>query len=192
MVVRQSLRDLPKLLGTFARDPVGTMRSPLTLSWPAITSLVLGSAIVSGVLVGVLSRSLLDFLIGLLLFPLTSLLITIVFTFFIYYFFSLFKSTFLEFTRLASIVSLAMVPYFFVHTFSSFAPPIDLIGFALTGLLLIVGLVEQFGLDRKVCVKLIGGLGAGFFIIWSVVQFQSHAREKTEQERSPKTLEEMK
>lgn len=168
------------------------MRAPLGLTWPAISSLVFGSALVSGVLVGLLSNSFLDFLIGLLLFPLTSLVITLIFAFFIYYYFSLFRSTFLEFRRLASIVSLAMVPYFLVHTFSSFAPPIDLIGFALTGLLLIVGLVEQFSLDRRTCVRLIGGLGVGFFIIWSIVQFQTHAHEKTELERAPKTLDEMK
>ncbi len=180
------------LLGSFVRDPIGTMRAPLALTWPAIASLVVGSALVSGALVGLISNSFLDFLIGLLLFPLTSLVITLVFAFFIYYFFSLFRSTFLEFRRLASIVSLAMVPYFLVHTFSSFAPPIDLIGFALTGLLLIVGLVEQFSLDRRTCVRLIGGLGIGFFIIWSIVQFQTHAHEKTEEERAPKTLDEMK
>lgn len=186
------LRELPKFLLTYARDPVGTLRAPLTLTWPALSSLVAGSALVSGVLVGLLSRSFLDFLIGLLVFPLTSLAIAVVFTFFIYYFFSFFRSTFLEFRRLSGIVAVSMVPYFLLHTFSGYIPPLDLIGFALTGLLLIVGLVEQFGIERRVCVRLIGGLGLAFFVIWSVVQFQSSAHEKAEADRAPKTLDEMK
>lgn len=168
-----SIRDLPVLLKDFLKHPIGFMRQPLTLSWPAIASLQIGAAAVSGALVGLMGRNFLDFLTGLFLFPLTTLVISAVFTLFIYYFFSLFRATFLELRRLMGIVTFALVPYLIFHTVSAFLPPIDLLGFAFTCALLAVGLVEQFGLERKIVFKLVGACGLVFFLAWSTAQIRA-------------------
>jgi hypothetical protein len=167
------LREMPSLIGQFLRDPLGTVRKPLNFSWVFIFVLLAVSALISGAAAGAITHNVVDFLIGLFIFPLTSIVSAIVFGFFIYYFFSLFQSTFLDYRRLMSLVSVALVPYFLFHAVSSYLSPIDLVGFAFTCILLIVGLVEQFGLDRKICARLIVGLAILFFIVWSISQIKT-------------------
>jgi hypothetical protein len=155
------------------RDPLGTVRRPLNYSWPLIVVILALSAFVSGAVAGAITRSVADFLVGILLFPITSVITAIVFGFFIYYFFSLFQSTFLDFRRLMSLVAVAVVPYFLFHSVSSYLPPIDLLGFAFTCVLLIVGLVEQFGLERRICSRLVASLGLVFFLVWTLSQIRN-------------------
>ena len=158
--------DLFAFLSGFVRDPIDTMKSPLKLTWPAALSLQAGAAMASGALAGALSRNFWDFIVGLLLFPLSSIVIGFIFSGFFFYFFVAFRSTYLDYRRLHSIVVVTTMPYFVLHAVSGFLAPIDLIGFALTSLLLIVGLVEQFGLDRTVVVRLIVGMYTVFFLVW--------------------------
>ena len=167
------VRELPILLVRLLRDPLGTVRSPLNFSWVLIVALLAGSALVSGAVAGAIIHNAIDFLIGLFIFPVTSVISSIVFGFFIYYFFSLFQSTFLDYRRLMSLVSVSLVPYFLFHSVSSYLSPIDLLGFAFTCVLLIVGLVEQFSLDRKICARLVIGLAVLFFIVWTVSQIKT-------------------
>lgn len=161
-------QELPKFFKTFLPNPIGFMRSGFQMTWPSLFTVLAVSAAVSGTVSGLISRRLFDVLTGAVLFPLTSIVASLVFGFFIYYFFSLFRSTFLDFRRLMSVVATAFVPYFLFHSVSGYLAPVDLIGFAFTGVLLIVGLVEQFGLERRLCSRLVGGLGLVFFIVWSV------------------------
>lgn len=155
------------------KDPLGTVRRPLDFSWPLILNLLGVSAFVSGAVAGAITHSFFDFLVGVLIFPVTSVITATVFGFFIYYFFSLFQSTFLDFRRLMSLVSVSVVPYFLFHSVSGYLPPIDLLGFAFTCVLLIVGLVEQFGLERRLCSRLVGSLGLVFFLVWVLSQIRS-------------------
>ena len=167
------LRELPRVLIQILKDPLGTVRRPLDFSWPLIIVILAAAALVSGAVAGTIAHSIADFLVGVFVFPITSVIAAFVFGFFIYYFFSLFRSTFLDFRRLMSLVCLAVVPYFLFHSISSYLPPIDLLGFAFTCVLLIVGLVEQFGLERRLCSKLVGAMGVLFFVVWMVSQIRN-------------------
>lgn len=167
------LRDLPALLKTFVRDPIEAMKTPIRLNWVAVVVLQIGSALITGALAGVLAKNLWDFFVGLMLFPITSLAIGFVYTGFLFGYFSLFKSTYLDFRRLHSIVVVTLIPYFFVHIFAGFIAPMDLLGFALTAILLVVGLTEQFGLPRKDVAKVVGGLSLLFFLVWMAAQIRA-------------------
>ena len=167
------LGDLPRILIRMLKDPLGTVRRPLDFSWPLILVLLAACAFVSGAVAGAIAHSWFDFVVGILIFPITSVISATVFGFFIYYFFSLFQSTFLDFRRLMSLVSVAVVPYFLFHSVSGYLPPIDLLGFAFTCVLLIVGLVEQFGLERRLCSRLVGSLALVFFVVWIVSQIRN-------------------
>ena len=173
------LQELLRFLRSFIVDPVGTMKTPIQLSYPAAISLQAGSAMISGAVAGAFGRNFWDFLTGLLLFPISSVVIGFVFSIYLHYFYSLFMSTYLDFRRLYSIVVVSMVPYFFLHVLSGFLAPIDLIGFALSCVLMIVGLVEQFGLERRGVFKIIGLLYAAFFLVWSIAQVQLHETERS-------------
>ena len=167
------IQDLPHLLNLFVRNPVGTMKIPMRMSWPASLTLQIGFALLSGAVSGLVAHSFLDFIAGLILFPLTSLVIGFIFTGFFFSFFSVFRTVYLDLHRLHSIVVLSLIPYFLLHIFSGFIPPMDLLGFALTAALLIVGLVEQFDLERKIVLTLVGTLTALYCVAWSVAQVRS-------------------
>lgn len=169
----KTLQDLPALLKRFLSDPIGMMRVPMRLTWSAAISLQAGCAILSGVVAGAFAQSFGDFLAGLLIFPIASVAIGVLFSLYFYYLFSLFFSTFLDFRRLHSIVVVSTVPYFALHSISGFLAPIDLIGFALTSLLLVVGLVEQFNLEKRMVMKVVGALYTVFFLVWGVAQIQT-------------------
>jgi hypothetical protein len=189
---QRNIRDLIPFLRSFLINPIGTMKSHIWMSYPANFTLIAGTAIISGSIYGIASRSFGDFIVGLFLFPITSILMALVFSFFIYYFFSLFQSTFLDFRRLLSIVSVAMLPFFLAHAVSGWLPPVDLIGFTFTALLLVVGLVEQFSLQKRVVVKLIGAIGVAFFLVWSVAQIRSGFKMPTEEHApQPRSLDDL-
>jgi multisubunit Na+/H+ antiporter MnhE subunit len=189
---RQELGDLHRFLKEFLRHPIQGIRQTPPLSWPALFSLQAGAAMVSGALLGVMSHSFIDFLLGLIIFPISSVILSFVFALFIYYFFSLFHSTFLEFRRLYGIIVLANLPYFIFHVASGFLPPIDLVGFAFASALLIVGLVEQFSLERKTVIRLIGALYLIFFLIWAVSLVRSSNQDSQHhRDLEPKSLDEL-
>lgn len=166
-------KSFPSVIGSFLRDPIGYVRRPLDFSWPLIFAILASAAFISGGVSGAIARNSVDFLIGVFVFPVTSLVTALVFGFFVYYFFSLFRATFLDFRRLMSLVSLALVPYFLFHSVATYLAPIDLVGFAFTCVLLIVGLVEQFHLDRKLCSKLVASVALLFFIAWSFALYRN-------------------
>jgi hypothetical protein len=167
---RSELRSLLGLLIQFAKNPVQGIQSIPRLSWPAIFSLQAGSAMISGALVGLIEENFLDFLIGIFIFPASSLALSLIFGFFIYYYFSFIQGTKLEFRRLYAVVVFANLPYFILHSVAGFLPPVDLIGFAFASILLIVGLVEQFNLERRRVIQLVLALYFLFFIIWGATQ----------------------
>ena len=149
------------------------MKTPIRLTWTAVTILQIGSALITGAFAGILAKNIWDFLVGLLLFPLTSLVIGFVYSGFLFFYFSIFKSTYLDFRRLYSLVVVALVPYFFVHVFAGFIAPLDLLGFALTAILLVVGLTEQFDLVRKDVGRIVGVISLVFFLVWMAAQIRA-------------------
>ncbi len=186
------IKDLARALGWFLRDPLAAMKNPSRLSWPAILSLQIGVAMVSGALVGMMQRNFWNFLAGILIFPLTSLTAGFVFSLFVYYYFSVFRSTFLDFRRLHAMMVFALIPYFVLHTVAGLLGAIDLVGFMASAALMFVGLVEQFGLDKRIVRRLIGVLTAAFVTIWITVTIGTHQKEEvTQKTLLPKSLDDL-
>lgn len=164
------VRDLPAHLVRFARDPLNAIKTPIRLSWPAALLLQTGGAAISGAFASLIARSIIDFIISIAVFPVIAVTVCAVLTLFLYYLFAGFTSTFLDIRRLYSLVVMATLPFFVIHAFSGFLAPLDLIGFALSAILLTVGLVEQFALDRRFVFKLLASIFGVFFVLWSIVQ----------------------
>lgn len=164
----RTLRELPALLSAFGRNPIEAMRSHVTMTAPTAIVLQVSVSALSGAAFGAVSGNWVDLLIGAIVFPLTNFITTWATTLFLAYFFSWSRATFLDFRRLYSVVVLSILPYFVVHPLAGFLPPLDLIGFALSLALLVVGLVDQFSLEKKIVLRLAGVLGGVFFVIWAI------------------------
>jgi hypothetical protein len=185
------LRQLPAFLLRFSMSPVDGIKHTPNMSWPTILSLHAGTAIISCTLLSAFNRNMFDFLIGLIVMPVVTLLTTFIITFFLVYCFILFSHKHLEFKRIYEMVVFATIPYFILHMFSGFIPPIDLIGFAGACLLLMVGAVEQFNLDRKICARLFGGLFFVFVIVWITGMIHSGSRSAIGPNAVPRSLDDL-
>jgi hypothetical protein len=184
------LQDLPSFLRLFAVSPIRAMRGLPPWHWSTFISLQIGIAIISGVLLGLISLSFWNFILGLVVLPISTLLASFVITFFLNYFFAFFTKTYLDLRRLFGVVVVAQIPFLILHILSAHVPPIDLIGFGITCLLLIVGLIEHFQMNRKVVTRLALSIYILFSAIWIGVQITSHFdRQKVKAFETPQTLD---
>jgi len=164
------LRRLPSLIISFCRSPLEVVKRPVRFGWVAAIALQITTAALFGALAGLINQNRFDVLCGVFEFPIIDMMIVAITTLFIYYYFANFAATFLDIRRLYALTILANLPHFAIHAFSSYLPPLDLIGFACTVVLLTVGLVEQFSLDKRIVISLAALMYSAFFAIWSFVQ----------------------
>lgn len=161
------------MVGRLVQKPVETMRDLPEFSWVSLILLQTTAAVVSGALVGLLGGNIFDAILGVLVFPVFSLMVSLAVTFFLAHFFSFFFDVFLDRKRLYGVVVVSHLPYFIVHVFATWVSPLDLLGFAITCIMMAVGLVEHFQLERKHVFRIIGGIWIVFFLVWAASQVTS-------------------
>lgn len=150
----------------FLRSPIESIKSLPLWSWKDILLVHFTLAALSGFLGGVFSRNPYTIILGLFIMPIVSLIATSLLSAFIYYFFQIFESKTIEFKRIMILAVLANFPFYLFQIAGEYLPPATLIGFAFCGLLLIVGLTENFGLAKKKSIRLIGLLFMLVFLVW--------------------------
>ena len=191
-IIRLELIGLPRVLIRFLLNPIAEIALAPNWAWVTQFTVVVGSAMISGVLTGALASSFWDFLLGLLILPIVAALSTILISFFIKYFFSAVRHTQLDLKQVHAVVALAYVPFLALHILATIIPPIDLIGFAFTCLLVIVGITEKFNLRKKLVVEMVAAVYLGFSLVWMAAQI--HTREpvgKGTNRTQPQTLDQM-
>lgn len=123
-------------------------------------------SIASGTLAGIISLRFWNILFGVLAFPFISMALTLVLSSFIYYYFQVFEKKTVDFVQLLSLVIFANFPFFIFQIASTYVPIISLVGLLFTGMLLIVGLTENFGMSRRRSIRLVSTLWILLFLIW--------------------------
>lgn len=87
---------------------------------------------------------------------------------FFYYFFLIIYNQQFHFIKIFTLVLFAHIPFAVFHLGAYFFPPSDLIGIAISGLLMIVGLVENFRVPRRLATRLMIGLYLIFVVYWVI------------------------
>ncbi len=123
-------------------------------------------SIASGSIAGIISFNKWYIAFGVLAFPFISMTLTLVLASFIYYYFQVFEKRTVDFVQLLSLVVLANFPFFIFQIASHYLPPITLVGLLFTGMLLIVGLTENFKMSKKRSIRLVGSLWFLIFLVW--------------------------
>ena len=179
---KPQLQVLFKYLRAFIRNPVEEIRRLPEIDWK---TLVLFQFALCSVSVGI-SNLLAPFAISI-----TSVIISLVASilaiglaslFFYYFFLILYDQTF-EFIKLFSLVLFANIPFAIFHLASAFFPPADLLGYGISGILMIVGLSDNFDVPRKLATRLVISLYAILSIYWVIhmITMQSYSREAAPQ-----------
>ncbi len=151
----KNLKEILTYLIHYFKNPIAHIKTLPNWTWTQLIILILIFSSGSGALYGVISQSIINTILGFIILPITSLITIFVTSVFFYYFILIFKNTTAPFLLLFTLISLTSLPYFVFHTISSIVPIIDIIAFAFSGILLVVGLNEQFNFTKKVALEIV-------------------------------------
>src|SRR5690606_25993302 len=98
----------------------------------------------------------------------SSTLVSFIVAGFFYYCFFFFLRRELPMRVLFSNVIFAHLPAMVLYTLSPLVPPLILVGLAVTGILVIVGLVENLKVPKTFTIRIVGGLFLLFVVFWIV------------------------
>lgn len=161
-----TLRETWSSLSRFVRHPFEEIARLPSWSWQQALLLQWAASVVSGVLAGLLPFSLWKILQGAVLFPMATIGMAALLAVYLYYYFQVFENRIVPYHRLFHLVVLANLPFLAVRILSSWLSFFDLLGLLATALLLIVGLTENFGVEKKRSIRVIGLAFGLLFIMW--------------------------
>lgn len=124
----------------------------------------------SGVAMGFMSKSLFTLLWGIFIYPFLSIVVCAISSLIIYYMISYLTKRNFSFEEVYILVFLASIPAYLIRILYPILNSIDLIGLAISSILLRIGLVYSFALEKKQANKIVlliyGILFLGFLIEW--------------------------
>lgn len=160
------LKNSQEYLLRYLRHPLVEIKNLPDWSWRRIMIVHVTITMMLGLLTGLLTFSKLSVLFGLIVMPVLTLILILVSCFFFYYAFQIFAEKTVSFRALYLMILLANIPFFIFQIGAHYFIFLQVIGLAFSAFILTVGFVEVFGLNRKLVLRLIGGLFALVLAIW--------------------------
>lgn len=175
---QQGWQETSHVLKNFFRQPVQEMAK--LPDWGLLHTLTVQAACAasSGLITGLFPPGLWKIMQGLIFFPILITVMTALFGCFFYYYFQIFERRTVSYARLVTLIFFANLPYFLFHVASGLFPPADIIGLGMGAILLVVGLTENFGLEKKRSLRLIGFVFGLLFLLWVGEKISSIARDR--------------
>lgn len=187
--VQQGLQFLKRYL----KNPVATMNALPDWEWPMLLGFYASVAGICGLIGGILGHHMRLIISGAIIFPISATVGAFVATGFIYYTFTFFFHREIEIKRLFTIVILSLMPFLAIQVFSAWLLPLNLIGFLVSSILLVVGLSENTQVDRRRIFKMVGALYLIYVAFWIYSSIsQRSEKEKYKELASPEAIETIK
>lgn len=173
-IMNIDFQDIFSTLVRFFKNPVLVMKQMPEWDWKTLVVLQLFTSLISGIIASLINLNIWRILQGILVIPPVSLLTAGISSLFLYYAFLFLTRQNLPPKDIFTLVILSNIPFFIFHTFSPFFPPITLLGFLFSALLLIVGLVERFSLPKPLVIKVVGSIWCIYLAIWLLGQIETY------------------
>lgn len=185
-MIEDTKNELPTLftyLWDLVRNPVQEIKKLPEIQWPTLVAFQFCLSLISVVVSNLLAPfaiSITNVLISLIIAILATGLVSL----FFYYFFLVLYGRKLDFIKIFTLVLFAHIPFAIFHLAAYFFPPADLIGLGISAILMIVGLVENFQVPRKLAQNLMIACYSVFFIYWAVhlITMREHYQESAPQD----------
>ncbi|MCB0348530.1 MAG: hypothetical protein KDD37_06820 [Bdellovibrionales bacterium] len=139
----------------FLRNPIEGMKSAPNLDWGQVLLLQGSLSLFSGVLAGIVSQNIIFVVWGLLLFPLLALTISFLVSLSLHYLILFFFQKEFPVRQTFILLVLANIPFLVLRVLSPLFYTVDLVGFIIVGFLLVVGIVENYKLEKQKVIKLV-------------------------------------
>lgn len=166
-------------------NPIQGIKVAPNWNWPTMLSVQLAINILLGAVSDLLVAHSVTFVRKIIFLPFISIATCFLGACFFYFLILFIYNRQISFHRTYTLVFLALIPFLILRILSPLISPINLIGFAITLILLTVGFVENFQLPKKSIIKVFGGIFAAYFILWSIQQINSSRREMHFKNLSP-------
>lgn len=169
------LQEIFLYLKDFFRNPLKEIRRLPSWNWPRILTMQMGFSILSGALSAIVTSEFSTWKLaqGIFVFPFVATVIGFILASFFYYYFQVFEKRTVPFIKLSTLVFLANTFFYLFHVASGFLAITDILGMAFTGMLLIVGLSDNFSLQKTKSIRLVGALFILIFVIWAFEKIQA-------------------
>lgn len=162
----ETTREVIRYIINYLRHPVEKIKTLPDWNWPLLMITLISLSIASGVLTGLVPPNFFRIMGGIIVSPVVGVVTTFLGALFIYYYFQVFEKKTCSFRRVFTLILFANIPFFIFQVGSEILPPITLVGFAFTALLMAVGLSENFQMEKRRALRLVTILFAIVFIIW--------------------------
>jgi hypothetical protein len=156
----------PRYIFNFLKHPVvGIARLP-DWSWARLFWTQFCCAAIAGLLAGVTKVNIFGVIGGLILTPMISTMMVCLLTALLYYYFQVFEKRTAPPLKLFTLGVFSSLPFFIFQILSGLVPPVTLIGFAFSSVLLSVGLTENFMIEKRRAMRLAAVLFGIVVLLW--------------------------
>jgi len=162
----QQVQEVLKYIFEYLKHPVQKIKSVPDWNWSTLIITLISISMISGVISGALPPSFFKIMGGLIISPLVAGVTAFLGSLFIYYYFQVFEQRTCSLKKIFTLILFANIPFFIFQVGSEIVPPITLVGFAFTSLLMAVGLTENFQMEKRQALRLVLILFAVVFVLW--------------------------
>lgn len=159
-------KDVLLYIGNYLRHPIEKIKTLPDWNWPVLLITLVSLSMASGILTGLVPPNFFRLMGGIVISPIVGVVTTTLGALFIYYYFQVYEKRTCSLRKIFTLILFANIPFFIFQVGSELLPPITLVGFAFTAMLMAVGLTENFQMDKRRALRLVTILFAIVFIIW--------------------------
>ena len=180
-MIEDTPKELPKLfnyLWALIKNPVEEIKNLPEIKWPTLVAFQFCLSLVSVTIANLLAPFSITFF-NVLISLIAAMLATGLASLFFYYFFLIVFEKQLSFIKIFTLVLFAHIPFAIFHLAGYFFPPSDLIGLMISGMLMVIGLVENFNTPKRIAIKLMAICYSVFLVYWiaQMIISQDHVKE---------------
>ena len=165
------LKSLIQFLIEFIKHPTQKISNLPDWNWSSLITVHILLAIISGVLAGILKFNFYRIANGLFLMPFVSTAIVALISMYIYYYFQFFENRTEPFRKIITMVVLSAIPFYLFQIVSEYFALISLVGLSFASLLAVIGLSENFKVEKKRAIQIMGVMYGLMLLTWVTNHF---------------------
>lgn len=168
--INDTLKSGMLYLFDFLMNPIEGIKNAKDIPWKELIVVQVCYVALTGILLGFIANDFFTFIWAIFLYPIISLIVNFISGVLVHYGILFTAKRKLNFRHIYTIVFLSSVPAYLIRVISPILISIDLIGLGLASILLSIGLIYKFNINRKISIRLSLSLYSviviGFLISW--------------------------
>jgi len=160
------LNELIHFLIDYIKNPIQKISDLPDWNWASLFTVHILLSVISGVLAGLIKFNFYRVAFGLFLMPVVSTVSTLMMSLFLYYYFQFIEKKTENFRKIFTLVVLSSIPFYLFQIISEYFSMVSIIGFAFTSLLTVVGLCDNFKVEKVRAYKVVGAVFLLVLLTW--------------------------